>query len=147
MKNDITNFSKKLYFVGQEKSVSKNEKKSIIKEALDLGFPFRDTLHISKTTYPEYIEMFYPDENLETYKLYWNSENSLEYSIGEEIDLVENEGVYGIQYKISKDLGFYSEMCFLLFYEDCYRFMDHKEAVRFMMMFDRHKRIAEVLRK
>lgn len=147
MRNNITNYTRKLHYVGEVKSVGKKEKKAIIKEALDLGFPFRDTLNISRTTYPEYIEMLYPDENLETYELFYDNSNTLGYTTGDEIDLIQDEGVYGIQYKVSKELGFYSEMCLILFYDGCYRFIDTDEAKKYLRMFYRHKKINEVLPK
>lgn len=147
MKNNITDFTRKLHYVGQVKSTLKDEKRRIIKEALDLGFPFRDTLNISKTTYPEYIELLYPDGNLETYSLIYDNSNILGYTIGEEVDLIQDEGVYGIQYKVSKELGFYSEMCFILFYDGCYRFVELDEAKKYLRMFYRHKKINEVLPK
>ena len=147
MKNNITNFTRKLHYVGQVKSVGKKEKKATIREALDLGFPFRDTLNVSKTTYPEYVEMFYPDDKLKISELSFNPANESGLEFGESVDIINDEGVYALQYQITEELGFFSDLCYLLFYDGCYRFVDLGEAKKYLRMFYRHKKINEVLPK
>jgi hypothetical protein len=147
MKNNITNFTRKLHYVGEVKTISKNEKKSIIKEALDLGFPFRDTLHISKTTYPDYVEMFYPDENLEITQLRYNYNNESFIEFVDSVDIINDVGVYALQYQISEELGFFSELCYLLFYDGYYRFLNLQEAVSYLKTFSREKKINQALQR
>ena len=143
----MENSIKKLHSAGSDKYMKREEKRNIIREALDLGFPFRETLEKSKTTYPEYIEMFYPEDNLETRRLIYNNETHIGFELGYFVDLIDEEGVYALQYKITDELGFYSERCYILFYDGCYRFIDESEAERYSRKFWLHRQIYRALQK
>ena len=142
----LANYTRQLMYIAENPLVDEIKKKEVICECLELGFPLVETLKIAKITYPEYIYMFYPDPSLETHYLLYDNRTSLGFVQGEVVDVITEPGIYSLQYKISDELGFYSEMGFIIYWDNSFRFLEKPEVAGWVKMINRNIKLNNILK-